>query len=163
VHTFTGGLDNWCPDVYKFTITIRGRPTEFLPSSAQYEELGIGLNTPVSEVNCIDHLLPVLRLIAYTLSPDDIFLPDYGIVRYLGRNDLPDRFIELDEWCHSGASGIGKPSESRSIVTLAEALTAGRKDLYECPTHLLNTHWSHWELLPPGRAKSSNSKQRRPA
>lgn len=153
VHTFTNGLDNWCPDIHSFTITIQGHLREFHPELGEYQKLGIDLNALISGDYCIDNVLRVLRLVAYTINPEAIFLPDNAIAQHLGRNDMPDRFLELNDWCQPGANGINKPSESPSMVSLAEALTAGRRNLYGCPAQLLNTHWSHWGYLPPGRIK----------
>jgi hypothetical protein len=125
-------------DLHDFEVDLRGEPRRFTISPEEYERIGINPTERKS-----DPLTKILRYLSYT-TPDDVFLSDDELLKLIGRSANIPKFIQTFDWYHPDSRKDEGPSDSPCLRSLARAISENDPELYECPDHLINTHWSHW-------------------
>ncbi len=122
-----------------FTVEVKGEVRSYSLKTEDYQRYGIELGNPD-----VDALTKILRYLCSS-APDDVFLTNQEQLQLVGRPaDLPV-FIQLDDWYHPDYRSGERMEDSPCLRSLAEALSAGKPDLYECAQKLHNTHWSNWD------------------
>ena len=136
------GDRGWLPNPRDFEVRLHKEHLALRPTCEQYAEAGIDLNTPISGDLSTDRHIQILRVLPTVLSPSALFLPSRCLLAELGRPTTLPVFLQVYGWHHPEFRR--KPSENPCLRSLAHALAEDQPSLYKCPTHLINTHWSHW-------------------
>jgi len=124
-----------------FLIQIGGKDHHFTPSRQDYQAAGVDLEGGDGGP------IKILRLLVHLL-PGELYATDQYLLRVCERADAElEKFLQLDGWRHPDIADDELPSESPCFRSLAEALSAGDSNLYECPPEHWNTHWSNWTDL----------------
>lgn len=136
--------NEWLPDLFNFEIVLHGQVRRFTPTRDLYHQVGIDLDQPLSQNVNLDRYIQILRLLSY-LIPEELFLPDDLLLRSLDRPITLSKLLQVyDEWHCPDPMAKELPSSTLCFQSLARAIAHNRPDLYECPPHLVNTHWSQW-------------------
>lgn len=135
--------EEWFPNPFDFEIVLHGQVRRFTPTPDLYQQVGIDLNQPLSRNIILDRRVQILRLLSY-LIPEELFLPDDLLLKSLRRPFTLSKFLQVYEWHAPDPRAKELPSTTICFQSLARSLAYNRPELYECPSYLINTHWSHW-------------------
>lgn len=132
---------NFGLNLFDFRARICGKEHHLTPSRQDYRAAGVDLDGDDGEP------VKLLRLLVHEL-PRDLFAADEYLLRVCEKTDVElEKFLQLDGWQHPDIADDELPSEISCFQSLAEALSAGDSNLYECSPEIWNTHWSNWDDL----------------
>lgn len=136
--------NEWLPNPFDFAILLPGGEVRhFTPTRDLYQQFGIDLDKPLSRNIILDRYIQILRLLSY-LIPEELFLSDDLLLKSLRRPLALSKLLQVYEWHCPDPRAKELPSSTICFRSLARSLAHNQPELYECPSHLINTHWSYW-------------------
>lgn len=129
---------------FDFEISINFTRKQFHFEVEDYQKAGIDLKEDISNDPIFDRHLQILRVLVANLPTHDIFLSTNDLFETIGRSTTLPLFLQLYEWCHPDPRMSKNDFLNPCLRSLIRAIANNNPHEYECPSHLINTHWSNW-------------------